>query len=344
MFVVHIFDILFTWRYNECNHKVSRNILDFLLLGKETVMRSTQWSLLAVLALLVYIMLASMFSLVSRDLSYGLPPTRTPRPSFTPTYPPQIVELQPTATATRVIPAAVSQTIAQAAAGAPVYAQDGRLTHVVQPGESLPVIAERYGVSSQAILHMNGLLDPNGVAWGQMLIIPGMNEALATWTPLAPPETPTPPPTNTRKPRPPTATPTDAPSPTPKTHQFTGEIVKWYANCGATGIHRPSQIRNMDGQPVNGLRVRLWYENTYEAYSLVAGIGGDYGPGEYDIAMRSGEAGNFKVAVWDWQTGPNEFTRVDSEVLDIKFDYDSQECQPGRSGHQSAVVNWYRHW
>jgi LysM repeat protein len=307
-------------------------------------MRTRQWSILAVLALLDYILLASMFSLVSEDLSYGPPPTNTPCPTFTATYPPIIVELQPTPTATRVIPA--SMVVAPAAAGAPLVAQDGRLTHVVQPGESLPSIAEHYGVSSQAILHMNGLLDPNGVAWGQMLIIPGMDEALATWTPIAPPESPTPPPTNTRKPRPPTKTPTptDAATPTPKTHQFTGEIVKWYANCGATGIHRPSKILNMDGQPVNGLRVRLWYENTYEAYSLVSGIGGDYGPGEYDIAMRSGEAGTFKVAVWDWQTGPDVFTRVDSEVLDIKFDYDSQECQPGRSGHQSAVVNWYRHW
>ena len=304
-------------------------------------MRTRQWSILAVFVLLDYILLASMFSVVSEDLSYGPPPTRTPWPSFTPTYPPQIVELYPTPTATRVIAAPPA-----APGAAPVYAQDGRLTHVVQPGENLPAIAQRYGVSSQAILHMNGLLDPNGVAWGQALIIPGLNEALPTWTPNAPPATPTPPPTNTRKPRPPTQTPTptNAASPTPKTHQFTGEIVKWYANCGATGIHRPSQILNMDGQPVNGLRVRIWYEGSYEAFSLVSGLGGSYGPGEYDIAMRSGEAGTFKVAVWDWQTGGNQYARVDSDVLDIQFDYDSQECQPGRSGHQSAVVNWYRHW
>ena len=220
----------------------------------------------------------------------------------------------------------------------------GRMTHVVQPGESLPAIAQRYGVSSNAILHMNGQMDPTGLRWGQMLIIPGANEPLDTPTPT---ETPTPPPTNTRKPRPPTKTPTvtaPAVTPTPKEHQFTGEIVKWYANCGATGIHKPSKILNMDGEPLNGLRVRIWYDNSYEAYSLVAGVGGDYGPGEYDIAMRSGEAGKFKVAVWDWQTGADQFSRVDSEVLDVEFNYDSQECQPGRSGHQSVVINWYRHW
>ena len=56
---------------------------------------------------------------------------------------------------------------------------------------------------------------------------------------------------------------------------------------------------------------------------LGAGVSpNDYGPGEYDIALRSGESGKFKVAVWDWQTGPNQFARVDSEVLDIQFDYD----------------------
>lgn len=301
-------------------------------------MRRREWSLLIVMALLNYIMLASLFGLVRDELSFGdVPATRTPWPTFTPTYPPPL-PLLPTPTATRVLIAPpTSQVVA------------GRMTHVVQPGENVPAIAQRYGVSAQAIVLMNGILDPKSVVWGQALVIPGSNEPVATWTPEGPPDTPTPEPTNTRKPRPPkpTATPTPSePTPTeaPKTPQFTGEIVRWYANCGATGIHKPSKIFGVDGEPLNGLRVRIWYENMYEAFSLVSGIGGDYGPGEYDIAMRSGESGKFKLAVWEWQTGPNVFARVESEVLDIQFDYDWQECQPGRSGHQSAVVNWYRHW
>ena len=299
-------------------------------------MRSTHWSLLVVLALLNYIVLASLFGVVSDELSMGAPPTRTPWPSFTPTFRPPLIPFTiATPTATRVLVMAPTP-----------YAQlaMGRTTHVVQPGENLPDIAQRYGVSSGAILHMNGILDPSGLRWGQMLVIPGANEPLDTPTPT---ETPTPTPTNTRKPRPPTNTPpaTSPPvTPTPREHQFTGEVVAWYANCGATGVHKPSKIVNLDGEPLNGLRVRIWYESSYEAYSLVAGIGGNYDPGEYDIAMRSGESGKFKVAVWDWQTGPDQFSRVDSEVLDVEFDYNSQDCQPGRKGHQSVVINWTRHW
>jgi len=298
-------------------------------------MRSRQWSILAVLALLNYIMLTSLFSMASEEVSLGALPTRTPWPTFTATFFPTLPSY-PTPTSTRVIILPPTP-----------YYRNSRLTHVVQPGESLPLIAQRYGVSTQMVLHLNGLMDPNGVQWGQTLIIPGLNEMLPTWTPLAPTDTPVPPPTNTPRPRPPTKTPTatvPAETPTPKTHQFTGEIVRWYANCGATGVHRPSKIFDMDGKPLNGLRVRIWYENTYEAFSLESGVGGDYGPGEYDIALRSGEAGKFKIAVWDWQTGANGYARVDSEVLELPFDYDWQECQPGRSGHQSVVINWHRHW
>jgi LysM repeat protein len=298
-------------------------------------MRSRQWSLLAVLAFLNYIVLISLFSVVSEGLSMGSGalPTRTPWPSFTPTFMPLPTPF-PTPTATRVIVSPPTPLLRLA---------QGRLTHVVQPGENLPSIAQRYGVPSNAILHLNGVMDPNGVQWGQSLIIPSMSDVIATWTPVTT-DTPVPSPTNTSKPRPPTMTPTVTSTPTPKSKQFTGEIVAWHPNCGATGIHRPSQIFDIDGQPLNGLRVRIWYENTYEAFSEVSGIGGDYKPGEYDISLRSGEAGKFKIAVWDWQTGPEAHAMVESEVLDLEFDYDWQECQPERSGHQTVVINWYRHW
>ena len=298
-------------------------------------MRSRQWSLLAVLALLNYIVLISLFSVVSEGLSMGSGalPTRTPWPSFTPTFM-SLPTPFPTPTATRVIVSPPTPDLRLAR---------GRLTHIVQPGENLPSIAQRYGVPSNAVLHLNGMMDPNGVQWGQSLLIPSMSDVIATWTPVTT-DTPVPSPTNTSKPRPPTMTPTVTATPTPKSKQFTGEIVTWYPNCGATGIHRPSQIFDIDGQPLNGLRVRIWYENTYEAFSRVSGIGGDYGPGEYDISLAAGESGKFKIAVWDWQTGSEAHTRVESEVLDLEFDYDWQECQPERSGHQTVVINWYRHW
>lgn len=46
------------------------------------------------------------------------------------------------------------------------------LTHVVQPGENLWSIAARYGVSVQAIMTTNGILDPNMIFVGTVLRIP----------------------------------------------------------------------------------------------------------------------------------------------------------------------------
>jgi LysM repeat protein len=46
------------------------------------------------------------------------------------------------------------------------------LVHVVQRGEFVSQIAERYGVSVEAILRLNDILDPNYVEVGQELLIP----------------------------------------------------------------------------------------------------------------------------------------------------------------------------
>ena len=45
-------------------------------------------------------------------------------------------------------------------------------THVVKAGESLGLIAERYGVTTQALARANGLTDPSLIRVGQTLIIP----------------------------------------------------------------------------------------------------------------------------------------------------------------------------
>jgi LysM repeat protein len=49
-----------------------------------------------------------------------------------------------------------------------------RLRHVVMAGETLSLIALRYGVSVAAIAEANGLADPDRVVEGQMLVIPGL--------------------------------------------------------------------------------------------------------------------------------------------------------------------------
>lgn len=68
------------------------------------------------------------------------------------------------------------------------------ITHVVQPGETLSGIAERYGVPMERIMEANGIEDPSLVQEEQELVIP-----LGTPTP-PPPSTPTPGPTATPTP------------------------------------------------------------------------------------------------------------------------------------------------
>ena len=66
------------------------------------------------------------------------------------------------------------------------------VTHVVQRGEILSSIAQRYGVSAQSIMQANGLSNPNRILVGQNLSIPGTQLAIAEATPVevaAAPET-----------------------------------------------------------------------------------------------------------------------------------------------------------
>lgn len=46
-------------------------------------------------------------------------------------------------------------------------------TYVVQPGDTLSVIAEQFGLSVDAISEANGITDVNTIRPGQELVIPG---------------------------------------------------------------------------------------------------------------------------------------------------------------------------
>ena len=50
-------------------------------------------------------------------------------------------------------------------------------THAVQAGDSLLAIADRFGITLEALLEVNGILDPNDLDVGQVLIIPAQQEA-----------------------------------------------------------------------------------------------------------------------------------------------------------------------
>ena len=139
-------------------------------------------------------------------------------------------------------------------------------------------------------------------------------------------------------PTPPTSTPT--PLPPPK--QFSAQLVRWWPNCGISLVK--GKVVEPNGDPVNGLRVRVWADGWDGATSLVSGIGLTYGPGEWDVVLRQGQSGKFYVTVWDWQTGPDSYTRVDSDVLVLDFNYTQENCQPDGDGHQVAEVRFVRNY
>jgi LysM repeat protein len=64
--------------------------------------------------------------------------------------------------------------------------RNGDLVHVVQPGDSLSRIAKVYGSSVAAIVARNAIAQPDRIAVGQQLIVPGNAPAPAPAAPAAP--------------------------------------------------------------------------------------------------------------------------------------------------------------
>src|SRR3954451_5277706 len=55
------------------------------------------------------------------------------------------------------------------------------LTHVVQPGESLWQIAQRYNISVQEIIRINNIQNPNSIYSGTVLTIPNRSLAIQNY-------------------------------------------------------------------------------------------------------------------------------------------------------------------
>lgn len=68
-----------------------------------------------------------------------------------------------------------SETTSDTGTGVTVGSETG-VVHVVQAGEGLVGIATQYGVSVDAIIAANNLVDPNTLRVGQELIIPGVSQ------------------------------------------------------------------------------------------------------------------------------------------------------------------------
>ena len=90
------------------------------------------------------------------------------------------------------IPGATAPVTTAIAAANPAPAATGaQRTHIVQPGEHLAAIAQRYGLTWTTVANANNLADPNRIYSGQTLIIPAANDPAGSYTPsyTAPPPT-----------------------------------------------------------------------------------------------------------------------------------------------------------
>lgn len=131
------------------------------------------------------------------------PASATPTPTAVPPQPtatPAKATATPTPlppTPTQVPPTPTSEAVAAAGIG-------GSLTYTVQPGDDWYRIAQRFGITQEALAAYNGQTPSAILHVNDRLRIPPAGEAVPTLVPTAPP-------TRTR---PPTATPTATPQPT----------------------------------------------------------------------------------------------------------------------------------
>ncbi|MEZ4583089.1 MAG: LysM peptidoglycan-binding domain-containing protein [Caldilineaceae bacterium] len=76
-------------------------------------------------------------------------------------------------------PTAADLTSSGGSATGSTVATDGVVEHVVQPGETLGTIAEKYGISSAELARANNIANPNLLREGQVLRIPGIDPPTA---------------------------------------------------------------------------------------------------------------------------------------------------------------------
>lgn len=104
----------------------------------------------------------------------GRPPQPAAGPSAAQPAASQTLIASPSAPATEP-PPSTGQSPSQSPIATPSASPSpsGPLIHVVEPNESLTLIAKRYGVTVQAIQDANAIEDPNVIFVGQRLVIPG---------------------------------------------------------------------------------------------------------------------------------------------------------------------------
>ncbi|MDX9833038.1 MAG: LysM peptidoglycan-binding domain-containing protein [Anaerolineae bacterium] len=332
-------------------------------------MKWRHWAILIVLVLLNYIIFSTAFTQLAEQrrpaigptrtlaptyesvpagpVSWVVLPTNTTRPTRTPVTPsPTPDPALATATASPEVivvtaeapppeaPTAVPPTATPSPPPASPTPAPQATVYVVQRGDTLSAIAQRYGVSVQAIVNANGLPNPNQIAVGQRLTIPAAGQAVAPPTPRPAQPTSRPQPTATSAPAP---TATQA----PPALQFSATLI-WdpavAPNCSGPAVAKQSVVRDTAGNPVNGAVVQAdCYGNVFDSHP--SGNPGEYDPGHYDFSFGQSKPQDwvctFRVISLNGQA-------VTSEVASVHFDVN--DCQPHGPGHQVAILNWTKNW
>jgi hypothetical protein len=124
--------------------------------------------------------------------------------------------------------------------------------------------------------------------------------------------------------------------------QFTGAVV-WdpviAPNCGGPAISKESIAIDSNGNPLDGLRIEIdCYGNKWLSHP--SGNPGEYEPGHYDFSFgqESPQDWECRVRAFDLDGEPV----ASSQTIEIEFN--SNDCTPGGTGHQVAIVNWTKHW
>lgn len=123
-----------------------------------------QWVLIGVFVFITYSVLVALVVSLMEPPAPVPTPTRTPVPTFTPTGTPQ-----PTPILMPTLPATVTPTVSATSTVTPTPSVR---THIVLAGETLASLAQKYDVTVEAILELNGLANPNVIEVGQELLIP----------------------------------------------------------------------------------------------------------------------------------------------------------------------------
>ena len=331
-------------------------------------MKWRHWSVLIILILLNYLIFSSAFTQLARRQQVGVSPTRTPQPTFeavdvapltwkvlgtnTP-YATLAPVLTPTATMSTTLPITapitatleptitpLPPTVTPTLTNTPTPSPTSQVVvHVVKRGETLGTIAAQYGVTAGAIIRANNISNPNLIYPGQKLKIPVSGQVTPTNTPqAAQPGSPTDAPT----PKPPARTPTATAKPTSTTQQFTAEL-EWRPsvapNCAGPGISSLSIIRDAAGNPVNGVVVEVTCYNNHWS-TIPSGSPGVYEPGHYDWG-----AGQTQPVDWECIARVKEINgQPVTASQEVTIHFDTNACQPNKSGHQVAIVNWTKWW